>query len=58
MGQCEGGEAILSLFVSLTRQENSVVHSHHPDSSFWPGQPGRGDLLPTRVGSEELSGVQ
>ena len=58
MGQCEGGEAILSLFVSLTRQEDSVVHSINPHSPHWSGQPGRGDLLPVRAGSEQLSGVK
>ena len=57
-GQCEGDAAILSLFVSLTKQEDSVVHIIHPNTSHWPGQPGRGDHLPVRVRSEELSGVK
>ena len=56
-GQCEGGEAISSLFVSLTKQEDSVVHSIHSHSTHWPGQSG-GNHLPVRAGSEELSGVQ
>ena len=58
MGQCEGGEAILSLFVSLTRQEDSVVHIIYPHTTHWPGQPGGDDFLPVRAGSEELCGVQ
>ena len=43
-------------YLSLTKQEDSVVHSIPPDSIHWPGQPGGGDLLPVRAGSEELSG--
>ena len=41
-------------YLSLTKQEDSVVHIIHPDSRHWPGQPG-GDHLPARAGSEELS---
>ena len=58
MGQYEGDAAILSLFVSLTRQEDSVVHIIYPHTTHWPGQPGGDDFLPVRAGSEELCGVQ